>query len=671
MISNEALIIIPLWICVAVSLALLVLSARAALIQRREGLLPSLTRLYVAAASFALITGAVVWATRPISAPVAATATNLDPAFAPVRAELAEKAKHLDELRVTQRQIEHEIADLAARLPENARGPELAPFDPAAVRSARLLGVILLVFALLLFAVPAVVLLGDPRTLLLRRRPPPPAAEPVGVDALALAAIEGRHADGIQAAEQTREGELDTLDLLDFLFARAFCAVKLATSEGADGAKDSPAQLASAVKDLVRLIELAPNMGEAHYLLGTARGLLGELEPALASFERAEALLAGVELPFSHNQSVCLLGLAEKRLAEGDGPDAARLFDRVAKLGVLAAQIPLTSITHGLIQIRSHVKGGKLDAARDEIARVRGFKDLGAEQQKAVTLTCDVYDLLVLFHRGQHPETLAATTSFLARWMPPGLPEPDQHTADEYLFPAVDRDKLPLAPELFRGFFFLEAVTRMAMIARVGKLPRDHEVNDLAKPLLRALQFQPRHREVLAALGALYYWCKPDARDKALEWLEAAAAMGVKSEIVRRWLEQDRRRELERHDLLDAFRGTAARFLTDSMVSPRVREALLEELGRFQEFRPLLVDLEQGGAVGQQSPTIAALRERALYLQDVAGQVTAVRTGAEGQPLLAAQAEYGMLVEQLDQASTRLSDLDRRVMEDIGKTVLR
>jgi tetratricopeptide (TPR) repeat protein len=667
MISNEALIIIPLWICVAVSLALLVLSARAALIQRREGLLPSLTRLYVAAASFALITGAVVWATRPVSAPVAA-ATNLDPAFAPARAELAAKTKHLDELRASQREAEHEIAELAAKLPENARGAELAPFDPAAVRSARLLGVILLVFALLLFAVPAVVLLGDPRTLLMRRRPPPPAAEPVGVDALALAAIEGRHADGIEAADKTREGELDTLDLLDFLFARAFCAVKLASE---NGAKDTAAQLASAVKDLAKLIELAPNMGEAHYLLGTARGLLGELEPALASFERAEALLTGADFPFAHNQSVCLLGLAEKRLAEGDGPEAARLFDRVAKLGVLAAQIPLTSITHGLLQIRSHVKGGKLDAARDEIARVRTFKDLGAEQQKAVALTCDVYDLLVLFHRGQHPETLAATTAFLARWMPPGLPEPDEHTADEYLFPAVDRDKLPLLPELFRGFLFLEAVTRMAILARKGALPRDQEVTDLAKPLLRALQFQPRHREVLAALGALYYWCKPDARDKALEWMEAAAAMGVKSEIVRRWLDQDRRRELERHDLLDAFRGTAARFLTDSMVSPRVREALLEELGRFQEFRPLLVDLEQGGAVGQQSPTIAALRERALYLQDAASQVTAVRTGAEGQRLMAAQAEYGMLVEQLDQASTRLSDLDRRVMEDIGKTVLR
>ena len=70
MISNEALIILSLWICVAVSLALVVLSARAALIQRREGLLPSLTRLYVAAASFALITGAVVWATRPVSAPI-------------------------------------------------------------------------------------------------------------------------------------------------------------------------------------------------------------------------------------------------------------------------------------------------------------------------------------------------------------------------------------------------------------------------------------------------------------------------------------------------------------------------------------------------------------------------------------------------------------------------
>jgi tetratricopeptide (TPR) repeat protein len=666
MISNEALVALPLWIGVAVSLALFVLSARAVLVQRREGLLPSYARLYVAAVGFVAITAAVVWASRPVEA--ASVEASEDPALAPLRAQLVEKAKRMAELRAEEDRVQQEYEGLAGKLPSSARGGEI---DPAAVRSARRLGALVLVFALLLFAVPAVVILGDPRTLFLRRRPPPPEAAPTGVDALALAALEGRLAEGLQAAAETREDGLDTLDLLDFLFVRAFCAVKLA-AEGKD-AKANEAGLASAVKDLTRLLELAPNMGEAHYLLASARGLAGESDRALASFEQAEPLLAGSALPFAHNESVCLLRLAEKRLAEGDGPEAARLFDRVAKLGVLAARIPLTSITHGLLQIRGHLRGGRLDAARDEIARVRALEGLDAAQRKKIGLTCDVYDLLVLFHRGQHPETLAATTAFLKRWVPADLPEPDEHTADEYLFPAVERGALPLAPELFRGFFFLEAVARMAIVARADKLPRDQEVSDLARPLLRALQFEPRHREVLASLGALHYWCRPEARAKAIEWLEAAAAMGVKSEIVRRWLQQDRKRDLERSDLLDAFRATAARFLSDAMVSPRVREALLEELGRFQELRPLLVDLEQGAEIGQQSPTLAALRERALYLQDAAMNVAATRHGkvGEGQRLMEAQAEYGMLVEQIDQVSAKLSDLDRRVMEEMGKIVLR
>src|SRR5262249_40092076 len=122
---------------------------------------------------------------------------------------------------------------------------------------------------------------------------------------------------------------------------------------------ESAEHLAAAVKDLARLIDLAPNMGEAHYLLGTARGLAGEFDLALGSFERARALLADTDLPLSHNESVCLLRLAEKRLAEGDAAEATRLFDKVGKLGVLAAEIPLTSISHGLLQIRGHLKAGR------------------------------------------------------------------------------------------------------------------------------------------------------------------------------------------------------------------------------------------------------------------------------------------------------------------------
>ncbi len=40
---------------------------------------------------------------------------------------------------------------------------------------------------------------------------------------------------------------------------------------------------------------------------------------------------------------------------------------------------------------------------------------------------------------------------------------------------------------------------------------------------------------------------------------------------------------------------------------------LLEELGRFQEFRPVLVELENQSEIGQESPTLAALNEAACH----------------------------------------------------------
>jgi tetratricopeptide (TPR) repeat protein len=665
------ILLVVLWLGVAAAAALCAASARAVFIQRREGLAPSYRRLQVAAGGFVVILATVLWASRPVTSATSLTprAVTADPKIAAIQADLAQRARRLEELETERARVQQEREELLGKLPAEARESELLPVDPVAERQGRLLGALVVVFALLTLGAPAVLLLGDPRSLLLRRRPPPAARALEGVDAVAQLALADRFVEAHEAALKIDDGTLDTLELLDLLYLRAHAAIMC--SQDAEARKDekaSEARLAGAAKDLARLVELAPRMGEAHYLLGTLRGLQGDFEAALIAFERAEAHLAGTDLPLPHDISVCLLRLAQARLAEGKAAEATQLLDRVSKLGVLAAQIPLTTIAHGLLQVRAHLKAGRLDPAMEEIGRLRKFEDLGAERRAELRLTCDVYELLVLFHRGQHAETLATLTTFLARYVPRDLPEPDDHTADEYLFPAVDRAALPLAPELFRGFFFLSAVAHMGVVARGGKLPRDAEVDELALPLLRALQFEPRQREVLASLGALYYWCRPALREKALEWLEAAVAMGVQSNIVRGWLDRDRRRELERRDLLQAFRTTAERFFGDAMVSPRVREALLEELGRFQEFRPLLVDLERGEDAGQQSPTLAALRERAAYLQEAVADVTAMRRDAT---LVEAQQEYAALIAQIDQVSSRLSDLDRRVMQEMGKAVLR
>jgi len=54
-----------------------------------------------------------------------------------------------------------------------------------------------------------------------------------------------------------------------------------------------------------------------------------------------------------------------------------------------------------------------------------------------------------------------------------------------------------------------EVAARQA--ARSGPLNSEH-VGLVAKPLLRALQFQLRQRDVLAALGGLYFWFVPEKK---------------------------------------------------------------------------------------------------------------------------------------------------------------
>jgi hypothetical protein len=226
---------------------------------------------------------------------------------------------------------------------------------------------------------------------------------------------------------------------------------------------------------------------------------------------------------------------------------------------------------------------------------------------------------------------------------------------------------------VFRALWFLVAISEVRVLAdREPPSPlTEADVARIAKPLFRALQFEPRHREVLAALGVLYYLCKPDAREKAMEWIDASVAMGTTSRIARRLLELDRSRETERTALLAHFRGAATRFLGDAMVDPRVRAALLEELGRFQDFRPVLVDLDNQTEIGHEAPTLAALKERVQYIQGVAATAESRMPPDTTKALRAIRDEYDAVVNTLELSASRVSDLERRVMEEVGKMVLR
>jgi hypothetical protein len=242
--------------------------------------------------------------------------------------------------------------------------------------------------------------------------------------------------------------------------------------------------------------------------------------------------------------------------------------------------------------------------------------------------------------------------------------------AEEFLEPAVRPEALKFPRELYRTLFFLEAVLLTRAEVAKGQALTSRQAEQIAQPILRALQFEPRHREMLAALGALTYWFIPSKRAKGREWLQAAVTMGVRGPTARRLLERDRVREIERQDVLQHFLGASTRFLSDSTLSAQIRGALIEELGRFQDFAPVLAELEQRVESEQQSPTVQTLRERARYLQGLMADVGRRKTLSPQDSMASLRNEYGRIVELLERASGELAQLDRRVIAELGKLVL-
>ncbi len=99
--------------------------------------------------------------------------------------------------------------------------------------------------------------------------------------------------------------------------------------------------------------------------------------------------------------------------------------------------------------------------------------------------------------------------------------------------------------------------------------------------------------------------------------------MGAEGQIARRLLEQARALDEEHREAMEWFRSASARFLHDPTVASRVPPALIEELGRFQEFQPLLLDLETSPELEPREPTLRLLRERAGYLEKMVADLAA------------------------------------------------
>ena len=668
---------IIIWILAVVGLVPAIVATRAYLLEKREGL-PRSTLRFAASITLSLGLFGVAAYAQLAGAPAAPEAP------APIEHDAATKEKIA--------LLKTEVTRLSEELEK--RTAELEKLDPTIVPptvEAPPQWPLMVAFSLVLFAFGALAL-GDLQTLLPKKRakaeeavaeqvpgqPQVEKPEAATIANLVAHANAGRFKAGIAMAARMSIEQLHKLEQLDFLYLRAYChLMSVAKPEGAAPTHEERTNtLVIAHKDLESLLGLAPHMAEAKYLLGLVKARANDWQSALETLRDANtADLANLDqLPVKENESACLLALAEQKLAAADNEGATRMFDEVTRIGVLAGQIPVAMVTHRILAVREAIKQNKLIEAAEGIARIREVQGLENEAQKASNAACDVYDVAIQYKAGELDKTLAATRVFFGRWLPAQLPDVEDQAADEFLLPAIDKATLPLPADLYRALFFLEAVVRIELVSRKGSALASDDVDALATLLLRALQFQPRHREALAALGALYLAYKKERTDKALAWLDAAITMGVRSPRARALLAEARRAEQERKELLAMFRSASARFLSDPAVGIAVRKALIEELGRFDEFRPVVLDLQDSGALDAPPAgeiTVTALRERAAFVGGIASEVVRRADPAAVSKLSEIHRELTALANNVDTSATRIAALERAVMEQLGRIVLR
>jgi hypothetical protein len=676
-----------LWGAVALVGAQVYIAVRARRVEREHGLHRSSRRLTATAVVFAVVALLAGYATLGAAGAgsksgtaKSAPAPGADVPGAPVPPTAAELA----ELERQKKELEEKLASVRTRIeaargadaprakgdgdPTAAKQQESAPFE---IPTFVLVGVVACAFVGLLL----LLFLGDPeviRLLLfgtLKDQGELRLRALGNLDALTVAADTGEFREGLTRADATDDHLLDKFERMDWLFLRSYCAVQLGMS-AATAEVEQKLLLKEAIRGLTALLEEAPNHGEAAYLLATAHGFLREPVPALERFAQAEAHIPNTALPLGHNKSVCLLQLAEEKLATGDTDESGKLFDRVSELGVLADRIPTTLIRVRLIGVRRNLQNNQIAEAEAGIATVRGLEGLDPEQKRNVEAVCDALQTLASVRRGDDAIVLRQIDAFLTKHLPAGLPAPSEEIADEYLEAPAAGFELRLAPQVFAAFLFLKAAGLTRAALRHGAPPDATQVSEIARPLFVALQFELRQRDVLAALGGVYYWFVPEKRRKAVKWLEAAVTMGVESRVAHRLLDRDRRIAAENQEALEWFRSATGRFLQDPTVTAHVRHALIEELGRFQGFQPLLLELDRQIDLEPQEPTLRLIRERAGYVQQMVAEFATRKPAAAQAEFEQLRQEYARLIAALDASSGRMAELERRLVQEIGRTVL-
>jgi tetratricopeptide (TPR) repeat protein len=484
---------------------------------------------------------------------------------------------------------------------------------------------------------------------------------------------------GLRIAEGINKRKLKMLDRMDFYYLKSFSAVKILMADWLIGAPESASLsterkkslLSEVCENLGELLIEAPRMAEAQYLMGVALIIKEECEKALGFFNQAQNRLKQEEADFKHFKSYCLLKLAADLLTKADIEGANKLFDEVISLEVLKDRIPGILVENRLLNIMDSYRERKFEDARRGLETISQVEGLSPGQKKSIDIITESLEIMFLFTEKRLEETIRNTDVFLVKRTPEDLPEPDDQAADEFMFRVVNEDKLPFPAPIFRTFYFLQAVVMLQLTEMKNLTLNTGEAEKLARPLLRALQFEPRHRDILACLGALYFWFLPHKKEKALEWLEASDNMGVESDYIHSLLEKYRSIEVERKRILDRFMTLSARFLADGSVNADIKHELAQELGQFHEFRPILIELGDIGEIQQKSPTIKTLLNRAEYLYRFSTDISQSEAIAEKNKIISITREYGGVVKTIEASANRLEAIEKEIINVIAHQVIK
>lgn len=476
--------------------------------------------------------------------------------------------------------------------------------------------------------------------------------------------------EALEKAKTIPEKKLRPGDTLDLLFLRAFSAVRVVAFPDKDGSQEERLQLlASAISDLEFVTAEAPRREEAFYTLGVAYGLHGQHQESLASFEAAEPNLEAKMKPMlEQNKGICCLRLAEESLGRGNTEQAEEYYARASSLSQESGLVVQSRFRIAMIGLRSALSSGNLNAASATLAKMATIRDLGEKQKQQNRVIDSALNAQLALRRDDPQSALKECETFLTAHLPADLPELSIDTADETFSPILEED-LPFPRAIYQSFLFIRAVA-LSRLKKVSRSRLTHaEIDELSYPLLRALQFVSRQRDLLGALGGLYCWFRREDSARARQWLEAAVFMGARGRMIRAILEHDRLIEQERGTALDWFRSASARFLRDPALAGEVRHALVEELGRFQEFAPMLIQLQDQPPLEDEEPTVQNLQDRAAYLADLVSQVVITGPPDRYARLAQLQNEYITCLKNLEQNAQSITALEKRIFSEMADSL--